>query len=377
MNRIVVFVAFLLLALPAQAQLKAGPWVCDAGEHSLTFAWTSELPGMAYVELEDGSLHYEMFAGRRIFERLHQVTIKGLARGAVVRYRVCGENLKDDANPRKPAFQGGYTSDWMAVRTLDHTASSCHFTVFNDIHMRVDDYAAMAAQVDFANTDFLFLNGDIVSAGNYDLDALVEHAIVPLGALPQGLPLLFARGNHEGRGNNPKLIAEVFRGREEAPFYYTFRQGPVAFIVLDAGETGKSRSILFSGGDVYEEYLAEQIAWAREAMREPWFRKAPLKVCLLHVPMIDHEDKNDYLLQRWLNQHFMKLLNSAGIDLMIGADLHEYMLCEPGTMGNRFPIIVNDDAHRLQFDYTRGGNYLVRSYGPDGTMEFEYGSSSR
>jgi hypothetical protein len=62
---------------------------------------------------------------------------------------------------------------------------------------------------------------------------------------------------------------------------------------------------------------------------------------------------------------------------MIGADLHEYMLCEPGTMGNRFPIIVNDDAHRLQFDYTRGGNYLVRSYGPDGTKEFEYGSSSR
>jgi len=372
MNRIYCIVALLLLAVPAQGQLKAGPWVCDASEHSLTIAWTSELPGMAYVELEDGTIRYEMFAGRRIFERLHQVTINGLERGTVVRYRVCGENLKDDINPRKPKFEGRYASDWFSVRTLDQKARSCHFSVFNDIHLRVEDYAALAAQVDSAQTDFIFLNGDIASAGNYELDTLVWYAIEPMGALAQGLPLFFARGNHEGRGNNPKLISEVFRGREEAPFYYAFRQGPVAFLVLDAGETGKSRSILFSGGDVYEEYLNEQMAWASEAMREPWFRKAPLKVCLLHVPMIDHEDKSDYLLQRWLNVHFVPLLNKAGIDLMIGADLHEYMLCEPGTMGNRFPIIVNDDAHRLQFDYTLGAPVSIRSYGPDGTLEFQY-----
>ena len=372
MRRIYGIAALLLLALPAQGQVKAGPWVCDAGEHSLTVAWTSEVPGMAYVELEDGTVHYELFAGRRIFERLHQVTIGGLERGAVVRYRVCGENLKDDANPRKPRFEGSYASDWMTVRTLDHKADGCHFSVFNDIHLRRDDFSALAAQVDSAATDFLFLNGDIVSAGNYGLDTLVWYAIEPMGTLPQGLPVLFARGNHEGRGNNPKLISEVFRGGEGTPFYYTFRQGPVAFIVLDAGETGRDRSILFSGGDVYEAYLAEQIAWAREAMREPWFRKAPLKVCLLHVPMIDHEDKDDYLLQRGLNVHIVPMLNKAGIDLMIGADLHEYMLCEPGTMNNRFPIVVNDDAHRLQFDYTRGGPVRLRGFAPDGTQEFVY-----
>ena len=372
MNRIYGIVVLLLLAVPAQGQVKAGPWVCDAGEHSLTVAWTSEVPGMAYVELEDGTVHYDLFAGRRIFERLHQVTVDGLERGAVVRYRVCGENLKDDANARNPKFEGRYASDWMTVRTLDRKADGCHFSVFNDIHMRREDFSALAAQVDSAHTDFLFLNGDIVSAGNYVLDTLVRYAIEPMGTLPQGLPVLFARGNHEGRGNNPKLISEVFRGREGAPFYYSFRQGPVAFIVLDAGETGRERAILYSGAPVYEAYLAEQIAWAREAMREPWFRKAPLKVCLLHVPMIDHEDKNDYLLQRWLNQHFMKLLNSAGIDLMIGADLHEYMLCEPGTMNNRFPIVVNDDAHRLQFDYTRGGPVHLRGYGPEGALEFVY-----
>lgn len=56
-------------------------------------------------------------------------------------------------------------------------------------------------------------------------------------------------------------------GGRGMPFYYTFRESPVAFVVFDAGETGRSRSLLFSVTPVYEEYLQEQIAWARKA---PW-----------------------------------------------------------------------------------------------------------
>ena len=360
-------VVALSLLQPLRAQgVQEGPWIGDAGEHALTILWTSELPGMAYVELEDGTVRYETFAGRRIFQRLHSIRMEGFEPGTVVRYRVCGQNLKDDSNPRNPSFGDSYASEWQAVRTLDSRAASCRFSVFNDIHMRTEEYAALAAQVDSANTDFLFLNGDIVSAGNYLVDTLVRYSIGPLGDLPHGLPVFFARGNHEGRGNNPKLFADIYPRAEGAPFYYTFRQGPVAFIVFDAGETGKTRSILYSGGEVYEDYLNEQLEWARTALRERWFRKAPVKVCILHVPMIDHEDKTDYLIQRWLNKHFMTLLNQAGIDLMIGADLHEAMLCEPGTMDNDFPIVVNDEIRRLDFSYTRGGDIEVKTFHPSG-----------
>ena len=166
-------------------------------------------------------------------------------------------------------------------------------------------------------------------------------------------------------------MADVFPNEDPAPFYYTFRQGPVAFIVFDAGETGTNRSILYSGKDVYEDYLNEQIEWAKKAMQEKSFRKAPVKVCILHVPMIDHENKDDYLLQRWLNVHMVPMLNKAGIDLMIGADLHEFMFCETGTMNNDFPIIVNDEAHRLDFTYS-SGYVTIRTYHPKGTLEFDY-----
>ena len=228
---------------------------------------------------------------------------------------------------------------------------------------------ALASQVDSATTDFLFLNGDIVSAGNYVADTLVRYELESFGTLPAGLPVLFARGNHEGRGNATQLVAAVFPNSDPAPFYYTFRHGPVSFIVLDGGETGQKRSILYCGEEVYEDYLNEQIKWAREAMMEPFFSSAPMKICLIHVPMIDHPDKDDYLLQRWLAVHFFPLLDEAGIDLMISADLHEFMYCEPGSMGNPFPVLVNDDVRLLGCRYD-SGRFTMTMFNTAGTSEF-------
>lgn len=371
MKKLLLLASLLLCGASAFCQgLQWGPWVSEARENSLSILWVSEQPGMAWVELEDGSRIWETFAGRRVFGRLHKIHLQNLQPGATVKYRVGGENLKDDSNARKPKFETDYVDKWESVKTFDAGAPACRFSVFNDIHLRTGEYKALASQVDPATTDFLFLNGDIATAGNYVLDTLVKYELWPLGELAATHPVLFGRGNHEGRGNNVQLVADIFPNGDPAPFYYTFRQGPVAFVVFDGGETGHDRSILFSGSAVYEEYLKEQLEWARKALLDPSFFYAPVKICLLHVPMIDHEDKTDYLLQRWLNVHFMELLNQVGLDLMIGADLHEFMYCEPGTMGNSFPIMVNDDARRLDV-FSDGNAITLHMWNAKGELEFE------
>ena len=349
--------------------IEYGPWVTEARENSVTICWMSEKPGMAYVELSDGRKIWDTFAGRRIFKRLHSIKINGLESGTELSYRVGGQDLVDDSNARNPKFGDFYEGSWQRVKTFDSKASSCRFSVFNDIHMQVEEYAALAAQVDSAATDFLFLNGDIVSAGNYVADTLVRYELDPLGTLAAGLPVLFARGNHEGRGNNAPLVADVFPNADPAPFYYTFRHGPVAFIVFDAGETSGKRSILYNGAPVYEDYLNEQIEWAREAMKEPIFSNAPVKICMLHVPMIDHPNKDDYHLQRWLNHHFVPVLDDAGIDFMINADHHEFAYYEPGTVGNPFPMLINDDVRRLECSY-KSGKLILTMFNAAGEAEF-------
>jgi len=371
MKRFFLLLLGLLPCLVWAQGVKVGPWISDAGDNHVTVLWTSEVPGTAYVQLEDGRTVYDTFAGRRIFRRLHSITVDGLQAGQTVKYRIGGDNILDDRNARDPKFGTSYESAWYSLKMLDPAAESCRFSIFNDIHMKLGKYEKLAAQVDSAHTDFLFLNGDIVSAGNYVLDTLVRYAVEPLGRLTPGMPLLFARGNHEGRGNNTWLVADVFPHADPAPFYYTFRQGPVAFVVFDAGETHDDRSMRYAGAAVYEDYLADQIRWAQSALQEEAFRSAPVKVCLIHVPMIDHPDKNDFLLQRWLNVHMVPMLNEAGIDLMIGADLHEFMMCEAGSMGNDFPILVNDDVRRLDFSCGPDHRIHVRTFNAKGEQEFE------
>lgn len=370
MKRFVILLLGLMTCLQGWSRgISYGPWVTESREDRMTICWLSEKPGMAYVELSDGTQVWDTFAGRRIFKRLHTVTIDGLEPGKELGYRVCGQDLVDDSNAYDPGFGDTYEGPWQHVRTFDPEAPTCRFSVFNDIHLQLGEYRALAAQVDSAATDFLFLNGDIVTAGNYVTDTLIRYELESFGTLPAGVPVLFARGNHEGRGNNPQLVAEIFPNADPAPFYYTFRHGPVSFIVLDGGETSRNRSIRYSGEAVYEDYLKEQIDWAREAMQEPLFSSAPMKICLIHVPMIDHPDKNDYLLQRWLNVHFLPLLDEAAIDLMISADLHEFMYCESGSMGATFPILVNDDARRLDCSYD-SGRFSMTMFNAEGEAEF-------
>ena len=328
------------------SHLACGPWVTDMSENAFTVLWSTDVPCQGWVELDNGRRIYEEYAGRKLFGTLHTVRVDGLSRGAEYGYRV-GNRVVDGLNPRLPVYGRDMYSERHHVTTFDPNRKTCHFSVMNDVHMRLDHYAALLDDIDILDNDFLVLNGDIISAGNWIIDSLLKYEVAPLGAYGSDLPVVFARGNHEGRGSGVTLVEKVFPKASGAPYYYTFREGPAAFIVLDAGETGVKNSLALSGDRIYEDYLREQMAWAEQAMQEPWFRRAPVKICILHAPMVDFGDPDDFVPHQWMNQHFMPLLKQAGINLMIGADLHEHLFIPPGAMNNAFPILINDDESRL------------------------------
>lgn len=79
MNRAIILLLTLLASLKVWAgNIEYGPWVTESREDRVTICWMSEKPGMAYVELSDGTKVWETYAGRRIFGRLHSIQIKGL-----------------------------------------------------------------------------------------------------------------------------------------------------------------------------------------------------------------------------------------------------------------------------------------------------------
>lgn len=323
-----------------------GPWVTGMHKTSCSILWTTEEESLAWVQLEDGTRIYEEFAGRRVHGRLHHVHLTGLQEGSKVTYFVGNRLLVDKSNPYTPKYGEETVQGPFAVRTFTSRGNRCRFSVINDMHMKVSKYCSLAAQIDTADTDFIFLNGDLISAGHHSTDSLAKYEISPLGRKAAMIPVMFARGNHEGRGEGIRNVAAVFPNNGPLPFTYMFREGPVAVLVFDSGETGGGNSLNFCGKTQYEDYLRAQMEWAHKAMSSRDWKTAKARICIVHAPMIDFGVPDDFYVHTWMNHNLVPELSRAGVDLMIGADLHEYIYKAPGEMGNSFPIIVNDSSSR-------------------------------
>ena len=246
-RKISLIFLFSLCVLPMSASnLLYGPWVCNVTENGFTVLWVTEKPSLDYVEIApaDGSSFdgqyrekfYQTSHGRRTAGTYHCVRIDSLKPGTEYRYRIVGKVIEDDSNVYRINYgllrQISARRDH-SVRTLDSKAEVCRFSMMNDIHGNDKVYAELAAGIDLKKTDFLVLNGDMVSNAR-QIDTVIKHMVLPIQEQAARLPLFYARGNHEGRGADFDKLYDMFP-TSTGQFYYSFRQGPAAFLVLDAG----------------------------------------------------------------------------------------------------------------------------------------------
>lgn len=374
------FVAWLLL-LPAMtlrgSNLLYGPWVHNVDEHGFTVLWVTGKPSLDYVEIapDDGTSFeakarerfYETCSGRRVTGRWHSVRIDKLESGTTYRYRIVGKVLTDDKNPYRLVFgalrrisSGKRTCK---VRTLDSSADSCRFSVLNDIHFDDKRFTALASPIDPDKTDFLVLNGDIVSYAQ-SIDSVAKHSISPIVLQTERIPLVYVRGNHEGRGTDFSKVYGLFP-TPTGEFWYSFRQGPAAFIVLDAGEDKPDSSHEYAGTADYDSYRERETEWLLEAVKEPSFVDAPVKICLIHVPTLGY--KTSWYSQLWITENWAPILEKAGIDLMISAHHHKWICSEAGRDGKAYPLLVNSNVERM--DVAVGeGSISVKTFSTDGKL---------
>lgn len=376
---VILFLAgFAAMAKPDPIDLKFGPWVTNVTETSFTVLWTTATDNLGWVEVtpvqdkswkkSDPRQFYQTFAGRREFGKFHSVTVTGLEKGTLYRYRICGRKVVDDSLEQDLVFGIEKCTGAFSIRTFDSGAGTCRFSVVNDIHLDTQAYSSLMGQVRPDSTDFILLNGDIITAGNYPLDSLIHYGVSPASKQLKSLPIMFSRGNHEGRGNNWQSLYKVFPNPTDNQFYYTFRQGPVAFLVLDAGETKPAVSKSYVGTAAYEDYLSEELEWARSAVKDPLFAGAPVKICVIHVPMTGKSNSLDYNAQSWMKDNFIPFLNETGIDFMLNGHTHRYRLIEPGeTYGNNFPMLINGRCERMQFDID-SNEIRIKVFTPDGAQ---------
>ena len=169
--------------------------------------------------------------------------------------------------------------------TLDPAAKTTRFSIINDTHEVKETLQKLGGMLKANPTDALIWNGDIFNDVRSE-PQIAGQVLAPAGgAFATNMPLIPVRGNHDVRGVQARLLDKYF-DRPLGLWYYTLRQGPVAFVVLDTGEDKADDAPVYAGLNDFARYRTEQQLWLQHALERPEFRSAPFRVALLHIPLI-------------------------------------------------------------------------------------------
>ncbi|MDR0758261.1 MAG: metallophosphoesterase [Tannerella sp.] len=336
-----------------------GPYLQQTGESETTVMWTTDRDAVAWVELApDDNTHfyararpryYQSIGGRRHIGTVHAVRLNGLQKGTNYRYRIYSTEVSsfEDFNVAygKTAASDVYQSRPNSFTTFDNEKTSIRFTVVNDVHEKNDLLADLLGDVDTRSPDFIVFNGDMctnMQTREQVFDGFMKQSIERFAS---NIPFFYARGNHETRGRLAFDYLKYFPSPTGEP-YYTFRCGPVFFVVLDGAEDKPDSDIEYHGLGNYDPYREEETRWLESVVESEEFRNAPYRIAILHIP--PSGDSWHGLLE--VKRLFLPVLNRARIDLMLSGHLHRHIYYPAGEADCSFPLLINSDVHALDID---------------------------
>jgi len=360
MNKKTWFVLFGLLvqwSLFAQYpfEIKYGPYLQNMGENEVTVVWVTNQDALGWVELapdddthfyaEERPQFFQTENGRKLVGTLHRVTIKGLKKGTKYRYRVYSREVLDNLNWDTSFGRITATSPGrlFSFTTLDESKEEFNFAVVNDIHARSEFLDSLISGIKLDQQDFIVFNGDMMSHLNSEELMFDGFLTKSTELFASNLPFFYTRGNHETRGPFSTRFMEYFPTSTGKP-YYTFRHGPVFFIMLDSGEDKPDTDIEYGGLSAFDPYRVEEAEWLKTVVESDEFKNAPLKIVLIHVPAFTstwHGTKH-------VGELFIPILNKVGVDLMMCGHTHRYSFQPKGQNGNNFPILTNSNQEIIE-----------------------------
>lgn len=356
-NLLLLCVLLLSVSVYAQEGIKLahGPYLQNMEPDEVTVVWLSDKPSVGWVELapDDGSNFYaterprffDAKNGVKNTSTIHTVKLKGLNPGTNYRYRVFAQEVLSHIGHKivygDYAATNVYSKKPLVFRTSDPANQTISFAMVNDIHGNNGLLENLVSKCDLKKTDFIIFNGDMVSVFNEENHIFNGFMDKATALFASEIPMYYTRGNHETRGAFATEFQRYFSPKEEN-IYYTFRQGPVCFVILDTGEDKPDSDIEYAGITVYDEYRSEQAEWLRQVLNSKEYKEAPFKVIVAHIPPIGGWHGN---LE--VENKFMPLLREAKPDLMLCGHLHRFVH-QKATEETPFPIIVNSNTAVLK-----------------------------
>ncbi|WP_295937100.1 FN3 domain-containing metallophosphoesterase family protein [uncultured Alistipes sp.] len=371
MKRLLTLLGALLLTGIAFGQpsvrIANGPYLQQVTDDGFTVVWTTTMDAASWVEIapDDGThfyaaerpKYYDSHIGKRRTGRLHRVRVEGLQPGTTYRYRIMQQGVILEEGNKRVILGEGYGMDILKQKpytatTLDTKKDKTEFWVVNDIHGRDSVFRLMLKGVEKSKPDLVCFNGDMLSSIESEqklFDGYLGSASELL--TPAGIPIFATRGNHEFRGTFSDRFLDYFP-TPTGEAYYTFRQGPVFFLMLDCGEDKPDSDIRYYGLSVTDAYREKEARWLKSVVESEEYRSAPIHIVLLHmIP----GGKSSWHGEQELRRLLVPVLNEASVDVMLCGHYHRYSYIDDGSRGTNFPILVNSNNDKLVVKADRKG----------------------
>lgn len=345
-------VSALVIALVAAIMGKLNIWfhyisvkpVVYAVEDEYQIVWSTSTDSIGYVEI-DGKKYTDLFAGSdRSEDNVHKVCVPMSVLDEAKSYKIISKNML-----YRGPFDGIYGS------TIEETYSfspvnlddGLNYYVMSDLHENDTD-TVKAASYFGDSLDFVVLNGDL----SHYLDEIqdIEFANRVAHKITKGTkPVIYARGNHEVKGN---AADELYRyvGSKNEKFYYSVYLNGVYAVVLDLGEDHGDTWWEYYNTAHFDDYRNEQTKYLESLIenKDETFNRNDIeyKMVICHEPITfskHYRDTNgtDYFL--WdLQSTWTSLLNE--FDLNIGVYGHRHEL---------FPLLPSDLTPDTKLSYVK------------------------
>jgi predicted phosphodiesterase len=273
------------------------------------------------------------------------VHLKGLTAGKTYRFRVISKEILQ-FEPYEVIYGNTVVSEIYDFTTLDPDKKQISFQVLQDIHDDTERLDSILRTISWNEVDMVFFNGDTLSHLTDENDIFSGFLDVSVKHFACKIPFIFIRGNHETRGPFARNLIDYFPPRESR-YYYTFKHGPVFFIILDSGEDKPDDSPVYAGLADFDEYRQTQAKWLQEVILRDDVKNAAFRIAVFHIPPFSSNYSSHEITRLWV-----PLFNEGKLDLAICGHLHKRIRQDPVPGKNDFTYIIGsrEDCFRIDVE---------------------------
>ena len=325
----------------------------------------------------------EQSSGVKHTGTLHQVYLYGLKAGEEFKFSVRATEIIsrwDISRWKTKREEVGYgecikfegeNGEFLPFK-VPQESDKIEFGVINDIHADIKRMKAHLSQM--KNAEHIIMNGDMDNVLRSH-NGILSRFLADLSDFTKcQIPLYYARGNHECRGEYAEYFSK-YAPTAEGKTYCAFRRGPIFFLILDTGDTYENSDASTKWMIDFERWQTEEVQWLKKVIASPEYKKAPFRVAFQHIPFFTKEMVKQKVRRANFDVYntakrrrfYDAVLKDANLDLLCCGHTHQHFFSN-NAEDLSFPMITNAregmkitaDNSKIEIEFIDDNGKIIR-----------------